>query len=161
MDTLIKIAGEYLIVAVGLIGVAAALLSKGKVRTGIIKLAILSFPIAFLAAWVAGHLYYDTRPFVVENVQPIIHHPPDNGFPSDHTLYAMVTAAVVFAYHRKIGLFLGILGIIIGIARVAGKVHHPVDIIGSIAIALAATGIAWLILRRVDRGFGRPDSDQA
>lgn len=161
MDTLIKIAGEYLIIAVGLIGVAAALLSKGKVRTGIIKLAILSFPIAFLAAWVAGHLYYDTRPFVVENVQPIIHHQPDNGFPSDHTLYAMVTAAVVFAYHRKIGLFLGILGIIIGVARVAAKVHHPVDIIGSIAIALAATGIAWLILRRVDRGFGRPDSDQA
>ena len=161
MDTLIVIAGEYLIAAVGLIGVAAALLSKGTVRTRIVKLAILSFPIAFLAAWIAGHFYYDTRPFVVENVQAIIHHQPDNGFPSDHTLYAMVTAAVVFAYHRKIGLFLGILGILIGIARVAAKVHHPVDIIGGVAIAITATGIAWLILRRVDRGFGRPDSDQS
>ena len=161
MDTLIIIGGEYLIVAVSLIGVAALFLSKGKVWTRTIKLAILSFPIAFLAAWVAGHFYYDTRPFVVENVQPIIHHQIDNGFPSDHTLYAMVTAAVVFAYHRRIGLFLGILGILIGIARVAARVHHPVDIIGGIAIAIAATGIAWLILRRVDRSFGRQDSDQA
>jgi len=161
VDTLIVIGGKYLIAAVGLTGVVAALLSKGTVRTRTIKLAILSFPIAFLAAWVASHLYYDTRPFVVENVQPIIHHQPDNGFPSEHTLYAMVTAAVVFAYHRKLGLLLGILGILIGIARVAAKVHYPVDIIGSIAIAVTATGIAWLILRKVDRGFGQPDSDQA
>ena len=161
MDTLIIIAGEYLIAAVSLIGIAVLFLSKGKVRTRTIKLAILSFLIAFLAAWVAGHFYYDTRPFVVENVQPIIYHPTDNGFPSDHVLYAMVTAAVVFAYHRKLGLFLGILGILIGIARVAAKVHHPVDIIGGIAIAITAMAVAWLILRRVDRGFGRPDSDQA
>ena len=151
MDTLIVIGAKYLIYVIAFLAVIATLLSVRAVRYNIIKLALLSFPIAFLVAVIAGHLFYDTRPFVVEHVKPLIPHEADNGFPSDHTLFAMVAAATIFVYRRKLGVFLGILAVLVGVSRVFAKVHYPLDIIGSIVIAIAATCIAWIILRKFFR----------
>lgn len=149
MDTLIVITGKYLILAVGAIAVIATLLAGRTARNNIVKLALLSFPVALLIAFIAGLLFYDSRPFVVEHVEPLIPHAPDNGFPSDHTLFAIVTAAIMFTYSRKLGVLLGIMGVLVGISRVAAKVHYPIDIAGSIAIAIVATSIAWIIIRKV------------
>lgn len=149
MDTLIVIGAKYLIFVVAFLAVTATLLSERAVRCNIIKLALLSFPIAFLVALVAGALFYDTRPFVVEHIEPLIPHAADNGFPSDHTLFAMVAAATVFVYSRKLGLLLGLLGIFIGVSRAMARVHYPIDIVGSIVIAIAATFIAWVLLVKV------------
>lgn len=151
MDTLIVIGSKYVIIAVGLLAFIATLLSERTMRCNIIKLALLSFPMAFLLALIAGHLYYDTRPFVVEHIEPLIPHAANNGFPSDHTLYAMVAATTLFIHRRKLGVFLGILAILIGVSRVMANVHYPIDIVGSIMIAIAATGLAWIIIRKVCR----------
>lgn len=151
MDTLIVIGARYVIIAVGLLAVIATLLSQRTVRCNIIKLTLLSFPIAFLLALIADHLYYDTRPFVVEHIEPLIPHEAGNGFPSDHTLYAMVAATTLFVYRRKLGIFLGILAILIGVSRVMADVHYPIDIVGSIMIAIVATGLAWIIIKKVFR----------
>jgi undecaprenyl-diphosphatase len=147
MDTLIVIGAKYLIYIIALLAVIATLLSERTVRCGIVKLALLSFPIAFLASLIAGQLFYDTRPFAVEHITPLIPHEADNGFPSDHTLFAMVAAAIIFVYSRKLGVLLGILGILIGVSRVMAKVHYPIDIVGSIAIAISATSFTWIILK--------------
>lgn len=147
MDTLIVIGAKYVIIAVGLLALIATLLSGRIVRCNIIKLAFLSFPIAFLLSLIAGHLYYHTQPFVVEHIEPLIPHEADNGFPSDHTLFATVAATTLFVYRRKLGVFLGILAILIGVSRVVAKIHYPIDIIGSIMIAMAATVLAWIIIR--------------
>lgn len=141
-------AGHYLIFVVAFAAVIFALLSERKVRNRTIGLALLAFPTALLIAWVAGHFYYHTRPFVVENVQPLIPHEPNNGFPSDHTLLATVSSAVVFIHSRKVGLLLGIMALLIGASRVVAKLHYPVDILGGAAIAIASTDIAWLTLKR-------------
>lgn len=151
MDTLIIVGAKYLVFIVGFIAIAATLFSEKTIRNNILKLAILSFPIAFLLAFIGGHFFFDTRPFVVENTPPLIPHAADNGFPSDHTLYAMVTATIIFVYNRRIGISLTILTILIGVSRVMARVHHPVDIIGSIAIAIVATYVGWLIVRRINR----------
>lgn len=151
MDTLIVISAKYLIIAVGLLALIATLLSERTVRRNIIRLALLSFPIAFLLALLAGHLYYDTRPFVVEHIEPLIPHAADNGFPSDHTLYTMVAAITMFVHRRKLGVFLGILAILIGVSRVMADLHYPIDIAGSIMIAMVATGLAWIIIKKVFR----------
>ena len=147
MDTLIVVGAKYLIYVIAFSAVIATLLSVRAVRCNIIKLALLSFPIAFLVSVIAGHLFYDTRPFVVEQIEPLIPHAADNGFPSDHTLFAMVAAATIFVYNRKLGMLLGILSVLVGVSRVMAKVHYPIDIVGSIAIAIAATCLAWIILK--------------
>jgi undecaprenyl-diphosphatase len=151
MNALAAFAGKYLIFILALAAIIIALLSERTVRNSIIRLALLAFPTALLMAWVAGLLYYHTRPFVVEGVQPLISHQPDNGFPSDHTLLAMVSSGVLFVHNRKAGLLLGILGILIGIARVIAKLHYPIDILGGIGIAIASVGISWMILRKFRR----------
>jgi len=147
MDTLIGIGAKYLIYIIAFLAVITTLLSEKTMRNSIVKLALLSFPIAFLIAFIGGLLFYDTRPFVAEHIEPLIPHGADNGFPSDHTLFAMVTAATIFVYNRKLGMLLGILGVLIGVSRVMAEVHYPIDIVGSIAIAIAATCFAWIILK--------------
>jgi undecaprenyl-diphosphatase len=155
MSVLIPITAQYLIIIVGLIAVVATVFSEKSVRFSIIKLAVLSFGIAFLIAYIAGLLYYNARPFVVDNIEPLIAHQANNGFPSDHTLAAMVAAAVMFVYRRKLGILLGLLGILVGIARIMAYLHHPIDIVASILIAVSVTFFAWLILRKFDRRFKR------
>jgi undecaprenyl-diphosphatase len=153
VKTLIVVVGEYLLYVVCLIAALAALTSERERRNGMIKLAILSCAIALLVGWVTGLLYYHPRPFVVENIEPLIPHRPDNGFPSEHTLLAMVASAVVFAYNRKLGIILAVLAVLIGAARVAARLHYPVDVVGGISIALATTLVSWMTLRRVDRSY--------
>jgi undecaprenyl-diphosphatase len=149
MDTLIIIGAKYLIIVVGLVAAIATLLSERAIIKKIVPLVVLSFAVAFLSAWIVGLFYYDSRPFVVEHIEPLISHKPDNGFPSDHTLFAMVAAATIFVYHRKLGVLLGVLAILVGVSRVMAKVHYPIDIVGSVAIAIAATFICFIVLKKV------------
>jgi undecaprenyl-diphosphatase len=153
MTTVVTISAQYLIFAVILIAVIAAAFSKKELWWSIIKLAVLSFGLAFLLAYIAGLIYYDTRPFIAEHIEPLVPHAANNGFPSDHTLAAMVTAAVIFVYCRWWGILLGALAILVGVARIYADLHYTVDIIASITIAIIATFVAWLTLRKVDRKF--------
>jgi membrane-associated phospholipid phosphatase len=149
MNGFVEFGARYLICIIAVLAVVVALVSGRTARTRMIALAIVAFPVALLLTWVAGHLYYHTRPFVIEGVQPLIPHEPDNGFPSDHTMLAMTTSAIMFVYHRKVGLLLGILAILIGVSRVIAKLHYPIDILAGAAIAIASTGIAWMTLKRL------------
>jgi undecaprenyl-diphosphatase len=156
MNLLIVFTGQYLIFIIGSVALAATLLSKKTMRNSTIVLAIPSFLIALAIATVAGRLYYDPRPFVTEHTTPLIPHSADNGFPSEHTLFAMVTAITMFIYSRKIGILLGILSILVGVARVIAGIHHPIDIIGSVVIAIAAVCIAWAVLKVLSKKLAKP-----
>ena len=148
MNGFVEFGAKYLIFIIAVVAVAVTLVSDRTARNRTIALAIVAFPVALLLTWVAGHLYYHTRPFVIEGVQPLIPHEPDNGFPSDHTVLAMTSSAIVFAYSRKVGLLLGVMAILVGISRVIAKLHYPVDILGGAAIAMSSAGIAWMMLKR-------------
>jgi membrane-associated phospholipid phosphatase len=74
----------------------------------------------------------------------------DNGFPADYTLYSSYSAGIVvafFVFRRQWGIFMGVLTIIIDIARVTAVVHYPIDIVGSIGIAVLTTCISWITLK--------------
>ncbi len=149
MDLLITLAATYLFLPIVFIGVLAWLLSNRAMKIEMLKLGILAFPASLFVALIAGYLYVDPRPFVVEHLRPLIAHAADNGFPSDHTLLSMTVAAVVMAFYRKLGLLLFVLGLLVGVSRVMAQVHHPVDILGSTIIAFLAVLIALSILKRV------------
>jgi undecaprenyl-diphosphatase len=82
-------------------------------------------------------LYYDPRPFVTQHVTPLFPHAADNGFPSDHTLLAMFLAMCALFYSRKWGVLIA-LATAIGVARVASHVHHRIDIVGAMVVAIVA-----------------------
>lgn len=148
MDTLIIFAAKYLIIVPVLI-LAWQFWRESRVRG--IQFAVItlaSFALAFILARTASHLYFDPRPFVVDGIAPLIPHVADNAFPSDHALFAAAIAAVGTLFSVSTGAVLWVLAIIIGSARVLAHVHHPIDIIGSFAIAALSTWIIATVWQR-------------
>lgn len=94
--------------------------------------------IAGLFDKISSKLFYDTRPFVSEHIQPLVKHAADNGFPSEHTLLAATVAAVIYFFDRRIGIYLAVVALLIGASRVAAHVHSPIDILGSLVFAAIA-----------------------
>ncbi len=147
MDSIIIFSGKYFIFVVVLLAVVTTIISEKAARYKLMILAGISLLLAFGTGTIAGFLYYDPRPFVVDHSVPLIPHIPNNGFPSHHTLYAMTIAAVVFVHKRKTGIALGILAILCGVARVMAGIHHAIDVVGGVAVAIIATYMSWVIIK--------------
>ncbi len=155
MDTLIILAAKYLYLLVILIALGWVYFKAKDKTVNIAKLIVVSFPLAYISAKTAGHFYYNARPFVVENIKPLISHAANNGFPSDHTLLSMTIASVIFVYHRKLGIFLAILSLATGYARIAAKIHHQIDVLAAAVIAIAAVYISVVFLKKLGVKIGR------
>lgn len=145
MNSLIVIVAKYFVfisvVAVGVYWLSAKVSIKLSLGWHLIAGGILALALSVLA----GHLYYDPRPFVTHHLVPLFPHAADNGFPSDHALLASFLAFTMFLYSRRAGVFLLILAVLIGWARVAAHVHSPIDIVGSFVISGVSVAIVHLI----------------
>jgi undecaprenyl-diphosphatase len=144
----------YLLVLVA----AAALLIIGyRARLRELALAaVVIAPTAFVLAKIGALMISSPRPFIQSGVAPLIAGSQDNGFPSDHTLLLGAVAAVVTVANRRLGLLFWALAAVVGMARVYARVHHPVDVLGSLLFAALALAI-YAALRRlwVARGVAR------
>ena len=110
-------------------------------------ISVFTFPLSYITGVLAGHLYYNPRPFVVLHITPLVQHAADNGFPSDHALLMGTIAAVVTVFNRRLGIGLWVLAILVGTARVMAAVHHPLDILAAFLIAIGATATVVFLLR--------------
>ncbi len=95
--------------------------------------------ISYILSKIGAHFIHDTRPYIQYKLTPLMHVATDNGFPSDHTLLVMCSAVFVSFFAKKTGWFLFVLAILVGFARVYVAAHHPLDVIGSMAIVLIAS----------------------
>jgi undecaprenyl-diphosphatase len=145
MDSLTIFCAKYLFIVIPLLWLAVLIQAGNKRRKQIILATFLAVVMAVILDKLFSKLYYDPRPFVTQNINPLIAHAPDNGFPSEHTLFSVTLSTVILFFRRKIGLIgLGI-SLIVGIARVAAHVHSPIDIAGGAVLGLAAGYIGfWL-----------------
>ena len=55
-------------------------------------------------------------------------------FPSGHATFFMALAVSLFFYHKKVGYLFMFFAVLIGLARIAGGVHFPIDILGGFAL---------------------------
>lgn len=133
---------QYAFILVALIACLLFLTDKGVKKERFVVFAIISIPIMYIVAEIVGHLYYDPRPFVTGTAS-LIYHVADNGFPSGHTLFCAAIAAVCTPFFaRKWTVILWILTLWVGVSRVYVGVHHWIDIIASILIAVI---VAYLV----------------
>ena len=112
----------------------------------IIFFAITAFPVIYAVSRIVAGFYYNPRPFVVDNFTPLIPHEPNNGFPSDHTLLSAAVATVIYPLSKKVGAISWVMAILVGTSRVLAGIHHPIDIAGSIIIAIFGGFITYHIL---------------
>ena len=150
MAWLIIFCAQYLYLIIILIGVASLIFLNNVTRLSALKLTLVALPVSYLIAKLTDLFFYNPRPFVVDHVKPLFVHATDNGFPSDHTLLTTTIALIVFTYNRKIGVFLGILSLIVGFSRVLANVHHPVDILGGIVIAFISVMFSWYLIKKLN-----------
>jgi membrane-associated phospholipid phosphatase len=64
-------------------------------------------------------------------------------------MLSFTIAAIIFIHNKQLGTILGVLGLLVGFSRVFAKIHHPLDIFGSIVIAITATCLGYQIAKRV------------
>lgn len=147
MNILIIFGAKYLyLVSVFIVGYYFFKQPKA-VKKRIIILGIISLPITYAVAKIAGLFYYDTRPFIALDFTPLIPHSDDNGFPSDHTLFLSAIASLVYFFNKKISILLWVIALTVGFARVFAGVHHSIDIFGSIAIVVIVSVLVNQMLK--------------
>ena len=150
MQFLIILCAKYLIAVSAVLLVWCIYATRGDKRKKLLILAAVSLPLTYAVGYIAGHIFYNARPFVVGHFLPLIEHAPDNGFPSDHMLLAAALAMVGYFLSRRLGGILWILAILIGISRIAAGVHHTLDIVGSSVIAMAVvSSIDYILAKRI------------
>jgi membrane-associated phospholipid phosphatase len=141
LDSLLSFLAEYFYLIVAVLALVFALTYYRKQILGLILAGGFILVVAYLLSKIATQLISDPRPFIQNGVPALIQSATDNGFPSDHTLLLAAIAATFSLVNWKAGLtFLG-LALLVGLARVYVRVHHLVDILGSVVIV----GIALLI----------------
>jgi len=87
------------------------------------------------------------RPFLEFNVQHILSD-YSYAFPSGHTTIMFALATAVFFFNKKLAYFLYASGVIIGLARVAGGVHYPSDILGGAMLGVFTAVIVYKLWER-------------
>lgn len=142
MNLLIIFSAKYLLYILVIIAVGYFFRQSREKQKEILILAAMVFAFSYAMARIAGHFYFNPRPFAVENFTPLIPHAPNNGFPSDHTLLAAAIAAVIFRFSQRTGLLLFFFALLVGAARVWAGVHHLADIAGSFVLVAAAYFLA-------------------
>jgi len=146
MDFLIIFLAKYLIWVIVAVALGFLFFSHEWKRLSVF--AAISLTIAYAVGKVAGMMWYNARPFVVDGTTPLVAHAANNGFPSDHMLMGGTIASIVFVYNRTLGIVLWILALAVGAGRVLAGVHHAVDVLASIAISIVVVATVEYALRR-------------
>jgi undecaprenyl-diphosphatase len=138
------------------------------VLAGAVALALLRRwrPVVFLAVVLAGELtLFLATATIIDRARPQLPAldpalPPTSSFPSGHfsaavSLYCAVAVLVVVQTRRRAVRVLAIAAAVfvpfcVGLARLHLGVHHPLDLLGSLVLALP-----WLLLVRAVLGPGR------
>lgn len=112
--------------------------ADGKFRREQVLHALVSALLAWLIAQMIKGLFPTVRPFQVNGFSPLtLTVPGDSAFPSGHSAAAFALATTIWLHDKKLGSVFVLTALAIGIGRVLGNVHFPVDILGGAFIGVA------------------------
>jgi undecaprenyl-diphosphatase len=147
VNTIISAAAQYGFIVSILIAFVVWLRLPRREKLELLFAGVVGGIVLLALVKLGGALYFDARPFVTQHVAPLFPHPPDNGFPSDHTAATMLVAFCVLVVSRRWGMVLIAVSLLAGVARVAAHVHSPLDIAAAVLMAAAAAAVGWLAAR--------------
>ena len=145
MHTILLFIAKYLFVVVGLVAFLYWLKVPKQEKLRLIIFGAVAAIVTLALVKIGAALFFDPRPFITHHVVPLYPHGADNGFPSDHTVLTAFIALTIFSSSKRYGVILLIMSILIGLSRVIGHIHSPIDILGSLIFALAGYCAALLV----------------
>lgn len=148
LDNIMIFGAEYIIyitlVLIFLVSLKGTIVEKKS-----LILFLFSLPVLILIIKIIHLFIYTDRPFVEEEIIPLVTLKSDASFPSRHTaIMASIAFSYAFFKSRWYLLFL-FLAAWVGFARVYVGVHYPLDILGGFIVGF----IAVLISKRVVNKF--------
>lgn len=147
IDSIFIFGAKYLFVLSPIVGAVYFFRTSREEKVDMMIFAFFSLPLTFILSIAAKALYFNPLPFVVKGIEPLLTHAPNNGFPSDHVLLLASIASVLTFFNRKVTISLWIVTLLVGISRIYVGVHHSVDILASIIIALISASAVYAVLR--------------
>ncbi len=102
--------------------------------------AVISAFVAWLISKFLKDFFAVPRPFVTNGNAPLAGYSSDGSFPSNHTAAAFAISVSFYLHKYKWGIPLIIFSLAIGVSRILGGVHYPLDILGGIVIGSV---VAW------------------
>jgi undecaprenyl-diphosphatase len=114
--------------------------------------AFLAMAIAFSLDFMITVFWQRPRPYIShenEILTPVLSglRVDNASFPSAHTYVAFAIATSVFLYgHRRLGILLFLLALLIAIARIGAGLHYPSDVIGGMLLGIASGVIAYTVV---------------
>lgn len=150
-DLLFIFGAKYLFLFSFLVAGLFFALTDSQKKKKMVRYSVWFLPILFICSRILALLYYNPRPFISEQIVPLISHSANNGFPSDHTLIAAALAGIVTFFNRKIAFLLWAMAIVVGASRVYVGVHHWIDVFASLVLTIVVAYIVFSALRLRDK----------
>lgn len=154
MANVIRFAADGMLIAIVLVAIGAALVWLRRQTRHHIMDTVPTIVMAGLTSLLVGKLVSlvyqpdSARPFIERGVEAGAAYINNPGFPSDHTLLAVVVVAAIWFVtgYRRLAVMLAVMVAIMSAARVIALVHTPVDIIGGAIAGLS--GVVWYMRHR-------------
>lgn len=86
-----------------------------------------------------------------ETVALLVSRPSSFSCPSTHSAWAFAATASVFSWHKKFGIVVGVIALIVAFGRLYLFVHFPTDVLFGIALGILFAFVAYSIVKAADR----------
>ncbi|MGO4987374.1 phosphatase PAP2 family protein [Gallicola sp. Sow4_E12] len=101
-----------------------------------VKVLLVPFA-AFLFTTIIRKVKNEPRPYEKYTIRPLIpREKKGESFPSRHTLSILIIAMAFLYINTALGILFLLLGVLLGIVRVAAGIHFPRDVIAAALISL-------------------------
>jgi undecaprenyl-diphosphatase len=148
LDTVMKDAANWAVpVFIGIVAVwfvIGWITGRPDERRGAV-LALLGAGGALLINQVIIHIWHRPRPFIThpDTVHVLVSRSTDPGFPSDHAAASIAIAVAVFLMHRRIGIAVVAIALLVCYSRVFVGAHYPGDVAAGALIGAGVTLLLW------------------
>lgn len=119
------------------LGLVVLWVIDGKIKKEQVLHALLAVFTVWLLTEAIKNFFPIPRPFLMNGGERLtIISRNDGAFPSFHTAVAFAISTTIWLHDRRVGIFFLLASILIGVGRVLGNVHYPVDILGGALLGI-------------------------
>lgn len=109
--------------------------------------ALLVPAVSFACLSIVRKIINVPRPYEKFDIPPVLEKDTTGkSFPSRHVFSVFIIAMTVFYEHPGAGILLGIIGLLLGIVRVAVGVHEPKDIVAGAIAGIVCGLIGYYVI---------------